>query len=443
MFEKINTLKKELDSFRPINKEDELRIMQKFRLDWNYHSNNLEGNTLTYGETKALILFNLTAQGKPLKDHLEVAGHDEAVKWVIEVVKGQRPLTESFIRQIHELLLKEPYEVDAITPDGQPTKKIIKVGKYKTTTNHVKTRTGEIFRFATPEETPALMNDLIYWYREKIEENNVNAIIVATQFHYKFIRIHPFDDGNGRTARILMNFILMRYGYSPVVIKTEDKQNYFAALRQADAGIMKPFIDYIASNLISSMELMIKGLKGEEIEEPDDIIKEIALLEKRLESISEEVNLVKSNETVREIYTSSVKDLFLEYVNRCKLFDKFYVNSQIILEHNRRERTSPKAERLLEVHFPEVGNITNEVKMRYKHETFNRSGFNEFNNYSEIIVRFKELRYIILIDGNKEVMKKTYNQKLTKNEIKYVINKELKSHKNKIETELNNIEKNK
>ncbi len=101
--DKILELKTQLDQLRPISKENELRITQKFRLDWNYHSNHLEGNSLTYGETKALILFGITAQGKPLKDHFEVAGHDEAVKWILDVVKEQRPLTENFIRELHKL----------------------------------------------------------------------------------------------------------------------------------------------------------------------------------------------------------------------------------------------------------------------------------------------------------------------------------------------------
>lgn len=110
-------LKNELDQLYPIPKEREELIMQKFRLDWNYHSNNLEGNSLTFGETKALILFGITGKGKPLIDHIEMVGHDKSVKWVTDVVKGYYPLTESFIRELRTLLLKEPYEVDAITPD--------------------------------------------------------------------------------------------------------------------------------------------------------------------------------------------------------------------------------------------------------------------------------------------------------------------------------------
>lgn len=208
-------LKTELDNLRPLTKEQEAIIMQKFRLDWNYNSNNLEGNSLTYGETKALLLHGITAQGKPLKDHFEITGHDEAIKWVEDLVKRDHPLTENFIRELHTLLLKSPYEVKAITPDGQPTTRRIAVGQYKTAPNHVKTKTGEIFRVATPEETPAKMHDLIQWYRKKNEELDVNPILLAAEFHYRFIRIHPFDDGNGRTVRILMNFILMKFNYPP------------------------------------------------------------------------------------------------------------------------------------------------------------------------------------------------------------------------------------
>ncbi len=105
---KASELKKELDTLRPIDKAEEQRIMQKIRLDWNYHSSNIEGNSLTYGETKALLLFGTTAQGKPLKDHFEMTGHSEAIDWIIQILKEERPLTENFIRQLHKLLLRAP-----------------------------------------------------------------------------------------------------------------------------------------------------------------------------------------------------------------------------------------------------------------------------------------------------------------------------------------------
>ena len=280
--EKALELKKELDALRPFNSDDEARIMQKFRLDWNYHSNNLEGNSLSYGETKALILFGITANGKPLKDHFEITGHNEAINEVIEIVKQQRPLTEIFIRELHLLILKEPSIKSAITPEGKETTKTINVGAYKTSLNHVKTVTGEIFRFATPEETPAKMHDLINWYRSEIQKDDVNAILLASEFHYKFVRIHPFDDGNGRLARILMNFILMQFGFPPVIVKTQDKQNYFAALRQADAGLIENFVEYIAGNLVYSLELMIRAVRGEDVEDENEISNKFEAIKRKL-----------------------------------------------------------------------------------------------------------------------------------------------------------------
>lgn len=104
---KAERLKNELDSLRPLDAEAEARIMQKFRLDWNYHSNNLEGNSLTYGENRALILFGITAQGKSLKDHFKITGHNEAIHWILEIVTGETVLTEASVRQLHTLLLKE------------------------------------------------------------------------------------------------------------------------------------------------------------------------------------------------------------------------------------------------------------------------------------------------------------------------------------------------
>jgi Fic family protein len=335
MINKAIQLNHELDKLRPISPEMEQRIMQKFRLDWNYHSNNLEGNSLTYGETKALILFGITANGKPLKDHAEVIGHDEAIKWILEIIREDRPLNEMFIRELHVLILKNPYEVKAITPEGNPTTKLIKIGTYKTSPNHVKTKTGEIFYFATPEETPAKMADLVKWYRNEAEKDDVNPILLAAQFHYRFIIIHPFDDGNGRTARILMNFILMQFNYPPVIIKTEDKENYFAALRQADAGMFEPFANYIAENLVHSLEIMLKGAKGESIDKPDDIDKEIALLKASLNNKMQKKE--KNEDTVATTIDLIVIPLFKKLLTKSNSLKSLFKSTKPLIRFNGKE----------------------------------------------------------------------------------------------------------
>lgn len=323
---KASNLKKELDSYRPLSPEMEGRIMQKFRLDWNYHSSHIEGNLLTYGETKALILFGQTAQAKPLKDHIEMTGHNEAIKYIEEVIHLERPLTEAFIRELHTLILKEPYEVDAITPDGKPTKRTISVGKYKTVPNHVKTQTGEIFYFSTPEETPAKMDDLLKWYKENFSNPEMHPVLFATEFHYRFICIHPFDDGNGRIARLLMNFILMQKGYPPAIIKTEEKDQYFAALRQADVGQLEFFFNYVCTQVIHSIELMIKGAKGESIEEDDDLDKKLALLTQEIEAEDSE-NEIKtrlSSNIIKKILDEWGYKLLNLLAETTGKFNKFY-----------------------------------------------------------------------------------------------------------------------
>lgn len=242
-------------------------LMQRLRMEWNYHSNKIEGNTLSYGETKALLMFGITAGAKPLRHHIEMSGHNEALMYLMDVVKEGRPLTENFIRQVHSLVLKEAYYVDAVTDDGAKTRKKVEVGQYKTQPNHVRTRSGEIFRFASPEETPAMMKDLVEWYRRSSDVEGAEVIRLAAEFHYKFIRIHPFDDGNGRTVRILMNFILMGKGYPPIIIRADDKSDYLLALQGADAGNFMAFLDFITLRVKRSLETIFDILDGKNKED--------------------------------------------------------------------------------------------------------------------------------------------------------------------------------
>lgn len=420
-------LKNELDMLRPIDKEKEAIIMQKFRLDWNYHSNHLEGNSLTYGETKALILFGITAQGKPLKDTLEITGHNDAINWVIDLVKGERPLTENFIRELHSLLLQDSYK-ESKNADGEIVPRKISAGKYKTTSNHVETATGEIFYFATPEETPAKMFDLLNWYNKKIKEEGVNPILVAAEFHYRFIRIHPFDDGNGRTARILMNFILMQFGFPPVIIKTEDKANYFAALQLADAGNIEAFVNYIAKNLVRSLEIMIAGANGESIEEEDDLDKEIALLEQRLNSF-EKTKVTKTNEVVKSIYKNLIINFTEKLIIKLTKFDKLYENARIDFSINGNTvfSSNEQFEKLKDIDFDfEI----DEVNINYLYNNLKQVGFNKVQYMCYIDFKFESNFFQVKSNFGDFVLEKKYGSLLSDNEIDSIINKEVHAHKN-------------
>lgn len=455
--EHAEELKAQLDRLRPLDSEAEGRIMQKFRLDWNYHSNNLEGNSLTYGETKALILFGITAQGKPLKDHFEVTGHNEAINWVLNLVKGETELTEVFIRELHTLLLKESSWKEAVTPDGKATRRKIEVGKYKTQPNHVITITGETFYFATPEETPAKMQELVDWFRAERSKEDFNPIILAALLHYKFIRIHPFDDGNGRVARILMNFILMQFGYPPVIIKTEDKENYYAVLRLADADQLEPFIEYITKNLVRSLEIMIRGASGDDIGEPEDLEKELALLDKRLDSLGEKANVKFDDKSFTTFLSLSGIPIVNAFINSCKSFERFYSLLTITVAKNgnfyagtsagfaKREMNSRTAisdvqafltDLTKEFYLPDGQPGVIEISISSDFASFSRILDEEISYKTNLVFLFRERTFSVLDDQGQTLLQKGFTTGATNKEVSSIIRHFSSRHKSYIESEI-------
>ncbi|WBX95783.1 Fic family protein [Chryseobacterium gambrini] len=277
----IDDQKKSIDAHRPFSKELENKIFQKLKLDWNYNSNAIEGNQLSYGETVAFLNFGLTAKGKPFKDHLDIKGHNEAIGFMLQLIKENRPLSESDIKDLHKIILVEPYFSKTISPQGIEFEKEIKIGQYKNSPNHVKTVSGDIHYYTNPEEVPFEMNNLLEWYRNA-EEENLHPVVMSAIFHHKFTSIHPFDDGNGRLARILSNFILLKHNYPVIVIKNRDKVQYYAALNIADNGIYEDLVKLLAENIGYSLNIMQKAINGENINEPDDLDKEIELFVKEM-----------------------------------------------------------------------------------------------------------------------------------------------------------------
>ncbi len=301
ILERIDRLKQELDALRPLPPETVARVGQKLRIESNYHSNAVEGNSLTLGETRSLILHGLTAHGKPMRDHLDIEGHNDAVKAVEDAVGEELGLTETFIRQLHAILLKEPYEVDAETPDGRPAKRRIGIGAYKGAPNNVVTSTRETYYFTPPEQVKPAMGDLMDWYRTRDAEGE-HPIVLAAAFHYRFVRIHPFDDGNGRMARLLMNMILIGRGYTVAIVRREDRDRYIQELERADKSEdLAQFIDYIASCCEYALDLHLRAARGESIEDADDIDREIALFKQSFVRSSAAGGQVAAREYVERV----------------------------------------------------------------------------------------------------------------------------------------------
>ena len=211
-FDEVDTLKKELDSKRPIPKETLKSLRESINLEWTYNSNGIEGNTLTLRETQ-VVLEGITVGGKSIKEHLEVINHEKAILFLDDLVKDNEPISEWNIKNIHQLVLKDIDNENA--------------GRYRKENVTIKGATH-----IPPDylKVPELMEKLILTYNTW---NEYHPIIQAALLHGELVKIHPFVDGNGRTSRLLMNLDLMNNGYNPVIIKKESRLKYYEALDKA------------------------------------------------------------------------------------------------------------------------------------------------------------------------------------------------------------------
>lgn len=211
-FSEIDKLKKELNNKRPIPKETLKSLQESINLEWTYNSNGIEGNTLTLRETQ-VVLEGITIGGKTVKEHLEAINHEQAIKYLDELVNDKKAVSEWNIKSLHQLILKDIDNENA--------------GKYRCENVTIKGATH-----IPPDylKVPELMEKLILNYNNW---KKYHPIVQSALLHGELVKIHPFIDGNGRTSRLLMNLDLMNKGYNPVIIKKENKLEYYEALDKA------------------------------------------------------------------------------------------------------------------------------------------------------------------------------------------------------------------
>lgn len=328
LLQRVDELKAELAGMLPMDAIQDDRFWQKLRLEWNYNSNHIEGNTLTYGETFLLLVHGKTAGDHSVREIDEMRAHNVAINLVKQwASETQRPLREVDIRDLNKLLLKEPFWKAARTADGQETSIQIIPGEYKKQGNSVLQSDGTLFHYAQPEEVPAKMMELMQWYTA--QSDAMHPLLLATEWHHRFILIHPFGDGNGRLARLIVNYILMRAGYMPLVVKSVDKGQYLTTLKKADAGDLVPFAKYLATQEEWALELAIRAAKGHDLEERGDWVKEAQARYERILSKKEQER--KDAERKRELILESGRMNYPLIVQECErlvgAFSRFYNTS--------------------------------------------------------------------------------------------------------------------
>ncbi len=251
--ELVTKKKEELDAHRPLPPELVRNLEEWFLVELTYTSNALEGNTLSRKETAAVVEKGLTVGGKTLVEHLEATNHFEALKEVLRL--SQTPtdrLRNADVLQLHETVLHGIDDTNA--------------GHYRTIPVRI---SGSSVVLPNPVKVPDLMEAFIQWI---VSSAALHPVELAAEAHYQLVTIHPFVDGNGRTARLLMNLVLMQNGYPPAIIRTRDRLSYIDSLEKAQLGGSKDDYNKVIVGAVSrSLDIYLKAARGEtasDIEEP-------------------------------------------------------------------------------------------------------------------------------------------------------------------------------
>ena len=224
-----------------LSREVLYRIRKHFRIKNIYHSNAIEGNALAVGETREVVEHGLTITGKPLKDQAEARNLSHALDFLEELASSSTPITEHDLRQLHALVLHE------ITEEA---------GAYRSSAVSI---SGSDDSPPGPESVPAQMEDFGRWISDVSVAGDtafagVSGLLVAAAAHTWFVTVHPFIDGNGRVARLLLNLMLIRHGYPIAIITKEDRLRYYDALELSQASDLTPFIVLLTECIEESLE---------------------------------------------------------------------------------------------------------------------------------------------------------------------------------------------
>ena len=232
-----------LNKLRPLPKSAMQKLREKFQIEMTYNSNAIEGNSLTLKETFLVINEGITVKGKPLKDYLEAKDHHAALEYLYDLIDKDKKhtISEMLIRNLHQIIIQE---TDKEWAGKYRNANVIIGGAKHTPPNAL--------------HVPPKMKDLISWLNS--QKNKTNIIELAALLHHKLVHIHPFFDGNGRTARLTMNLLLMQAGYPLVIILKNDRKKYYEVLDKADSGNYEPLVKFIAQSIERTLDIYLKTL---------------------------------------------------------------------------------------------------------------------------------------------------------------------------------------
>ena|SRR3989338_2892316 len=439
---KIEENQKKIAAYGKFDDEILKKINYKLRLDWNYYSNRMEGGTLTKAETRSVMVGNIDVKGKPFKDVAEMTGHDKIILEVLKMSKGELRIAEKRIKDIHKAIM---YEEDS--------EKAAPIGQWKKDPNEIIGYKNEKISFTQPgdvaEEVHKLLDktnsELDKFYSDK---PSIHPIELAAQFHIDYVSIHPFFDGNGRTSRILTNILLMSCGYPTIVIKDEHKQVYYKLLGdiQAYGGKADLFYSFIAERVIDTQQLILDALEGKDIEEKDDIDKEIQLWKQNL--ANESLVVKKDNKLLAQAYRNSIRPLLELFISKNEHFDDLFAEKILTVQIENMSQSVKDLSYLdqffqyFEIESDGDGNMygesesrspfhiirdLNQIHFQIYLQGFKKNGINFFDERTELYFSFEEFAYKINESRNQDLLlKKLYSEGISPFERETIVRNKVK-----------------
>lgn len=255
-YERLLQKRNQLNSKRPLSGSALHQLKESLSLEWTYNSNSIEGNTLNLQETRIVLLDGMTVKGKSMREHFEATNHYEAIKYLESLVKDDYVLNERDILDIHAIVLSKIEKENA--------------GRYRNAGVRI---IGANFIPPNALRVSGYMEKLLLWIKDNPLQ--LNEVALATIFHHRFVQIHPFFDGNGRTVRLAMNLILMRSGFPPAIILKNDRKKYYDALNLANKGNYNKLLLLMAQAAERSLDIYLNAHPSESLDDDYRSIAEI------------------------------------------------------------------------------------------------------------------------------------------------------------------------
>lgn len=392
----IQSLRDSIESKGKLPDDVLRKIEYKFRLECNYNSNKIEGGTLTKPETRSVMIGNITVEGKPLKDIREMKGHDVVMQDILHIGHGEKRISEKRIKDIHRQI---------IVPETPEEEK--EIGVWKQNGNHIFNYREEKFQFTPPNEVPEAVHDLLNWLNtglDKIQSKQKDAphpLLLAFEFHTKYLTIHPFTDGNGRTARILTNLILVSLGYPPFWVTEggeKDAYNRYLADVQAYGGSPDLLYEFLAGLVERSLQLTLDAVEGREIEDVDDWAKKLHLLKTSLPS-EDSLKESRTRASTDAVFQQSIKATVRTLIEKLQAYDVLFVTKKMWFSIGS-SGTSVEAVDQLDSIMPNYNYQAYEkLAFSYSLEGYKKDSSNPFSLRCKVIWTLKEYEYSCYVEG--------------------------------------------